>query len=297
MLSYHQIEGPANVIDGRRGVGAMNRVAVSAIVGVLAGGLLAAAYLFAPYAGMTLSPSLVMVVAAATAFGSSVCVILLNIGKAAEKTGPAGVMALQLKRAASMVEKFPGRDGALDLTIRPDQKIDQLEVVKNPESYKTKDITVRLKGGSSGRFNPIDLVHLFQALKQQPGFIHLLLLDKNDEYIGYLPGFAAKREFTNGTAETQVAKYLVKVLDDDSQSAMLPLIDCSGKFDFISDEAKVSDVLAKMAGGCRRLVVLKNGYHRRPIGLVNFNDLMMGTMKGVGGDAPAGFAPSIGAFR
>src|SRR6185369_13916415 len=112
---------------------------------------------------------------------------------------------------------------------------------------------------------------------------HLLLLDKNDEYIGYLPGFAAKREFTSGNAESAVAKYLVKVFDDDSQSAMLPQIDGAGKFDIISDEAKVSDVLAKMAGGFRRLVVLRNGYHRRPMGLVNFNDLMLGTIKGVPG--------------
>jgi len=281
------------------GNGGMNRIAVAATVGVLAGVLLAGAYLYAPAAGISLSPTLIMVIAAATAFGSAVSVMLLSFGKAAEKTGPAGIMTMQLKRAASLVEKFPGRDGALDLTVRADQKVDQLEVVKNPDSYKAKDITVRLKGGGSGRFNPIDLVTLFKALNQQPGFIHLLLLDKNDEYIGYLPGFAAKREFTTGNAESTVAKYLIKVFDDDSQSAMLPLIDGAGKFDIISDEAKVSDVLAKMAGGFRRLVVLKNGYHRRPVGLVNFNDLMMGTIKGVTPaslDQPSG-SLGIGAFR
>ena len=278
-------------------MGAMNRIAVAATVGVLAGLLLAGAYLLAPRAGVMLTPSLVMVIAGATAFGSAVSVMLLSLGKAAEKTGPSGLMTMQLKRAAGMVEKFPGRDGALDLTIRADQKIDQLEVVRHPDTYKGKDITVRLKGGGSGKFNPIDLVQLFRSLNEQTGFIHLLLLDKNDEFIGYLPGFAAKREFTSGNAESAVAKYLVKVFEDDSQSAMLPLIDGAGKFDVISDEAKVSDVLAKMAGGFRRLVVLRNGYHRRPVGLVNFNDLMLGTIRGAGAnDAPAA-ALSIGAFR
>jgi len=34
----------------------------------------------------------------------------------------------------------------------------------------------------------------------------------------------------------------------------------------------------KMAGGFRRLVVLRHGYHRRPIGLVNFSDLMNETL-------------------
>jgi hypothetical protein len=53
-----------------------------------------------------------------------------------------------------------------------------------------------------------------------------------------------------------------------------------------------------MAGGFPRLVVLKNGYHRRPLGVVNFNDLMVGTLRGA---MPASLAPggalSIGAFR
>lgn len=275
----------------------MNRIAVSAAIGILAGGALAGAYVGAPYAGVQLSPSLIIVIAASVAFGSAICVAALNLGKAAEKAAAGGLMSMQLKRAANMVEKFPGRDGALDLVIRADQKIDQLEVVKNPESYKAKDITVRLKGGGGSKFNPIDLVQLFASLKQQPGFIHLVLLDKSDEFIGYLPGFAAKREFTGPNAESIVTKYVIKVFEDDSNSANLPLIDGAGKFDTISDEAKISDVLAKMAGGFRRLVVLKNGYHRRPMGLVNFNDLMIGTMKGGAHDAASSFAPSIGAFR
>ncbi|HUO87796.1 MAG TPA: hypothetical protein VMU08_01380 [Rhizomicrobium sp.] len=274
----------------------MNRIAVSATFGILAGAALAGAYFGAPYAGYQLSPTTLVVIAASVVFGSAICIAALNLAKAAEKPAPGGLMTLQLKRANNMVEKFPGRDGALDLVVRADQKIDQLEVVKNPESYKTKDITVRLKGGGSTKFNPVDLVQLFAALKQQPGFIHLLLLDKNDEFVGYLPGFAAKREFTGANAESVVTKYIIKVFEDDSNSANLPLIDGAGKFDTISDEAKISDVLAKMAGGFKRLVVLKNGYHRRPVGLVNFNDLMIGTIKGGAPETTAAALP-IGAFR
>jgi hypothetical protein len=274
----------------------MNRIAVSATIGILAGAALAGAYFGAPYAGYQIAPSSLVVIAASVAFGSAICISALNLAKAAEKTGPAGLMAMQLKRASSMMEKFPGRDGALELAVRPEQKIDQLEVVRHPESYKAKDITVRLKGGGSNKFNPVDLVQLFAALNQQPGFIHLLLLDKNDEFVGYLPGFAAKREFTGSNAESIVTKFIIKVFEDDSNSANLPLIDGAGKFDTISDEAKVSDVLAKMAGGFRRLVVLKNGYHRRPVGLVNFNDLMIGAIKG-GGNALEPAPLTIGAFR
>ena len=51
--------------------------------------------------------------------------------------------------------------------------------------------------------------------------------------------------------------------------------------------------------GIPTLVVLKNGYHRRPVGLVNFNDLMLGTIRGASASEPpaAGSPLSIGAFR
>jgi hypothetical protein len=124
-----------------------------------------------------------------------------------------------------------------------------------------------------------------------------LLLDKNDECIGYLPGFAAKREFTGPNPETAVTKYVVNVFEDDSNSATLREIGGAGKFDTISDEAKVSDVLAKMAGGFRLLVVLKNNYHRRPVGVVNFNDFMIGAVKDSAGLEASPAALTIGAFR
>jgi len=107
----------------------MNRIAVSATIGILAGAALAGAYFGAPYAGYQIAPASLMVIAASVAFGSAISVAAVNLAKAAEKAGPSGLMAMQLKRANNMVEKFPGRYGALELTIRADQKIDQLEVM------------------------------------------------------------------------------------------------------------------------------------------------------------------------
>lgn len=257
----------------------MNRIAASATMGAFAGSLLAGGYLGAPFLGLHLSPSLILVLAASVVFGASVTVISLNLlAQKAEKPTGGKLLGLQLKQADNLIHKFPGRAGALDLSIRADQKIDQLEIFKNPDGYKDKDITVRLRG-SSTKFNPIDLKQLFVALNQQPGFLHLILLDKNDEFIGYLPGFAAKREFTRDNAESMIAKFLVQVFDDDANSANLTLIDGAGKTDIVSDETKVGQLIDKMAGGFKRLIVLKNGYHRRPVGLVNFNDLLVGTMR------------------
>jgi hypothetical protein len=57
----------------------MNRIAASSTMGAFAGCLLAGAYLGAPLLGLHLSPSLVLVLAACVAFGSSVTVISLNL--------------------------------------------------------------------------------------------------------------------------------------------------------------------------------------------------------------------------
>ena len=57
----------------------MSRIVVSLTIGILAGCALAGAYFGAPYTGIQLTPTLLMVVAAAVAFGSSICVIALNL--------------------------------------------------------------------------------------------------------------------------------------------------------------------------------------------------------------------------
>jgi len=276
----------------------MSRIVVSTAMGILAGCALGGAYFGAPYAGMHLTPSILMVVAASAAFGSSICVIALNLfARQADKPSGSRLLSMQLKQAENLVHKFPGRDGALDLSIRPEQKVEHLEVVRHPDNYKNKDITVRLKA-SSTKFNPVDLKQLFVALNQQPGFIHLLLIDKSEEYVGYIPGFAAKHNFTGSNAETLIAKYIVEVFADDSNSATLPQIDGAGKGEIVSDEIKIGQLIDKMAGGFPRLIVLKNGYHRRPLGIVNFNDLMVGTLRSaVTPSAEPAAALTIGAFR
>ena len=270
----------------------MNKVAISALIGIAVG----AAAIAAPYAGVQIPLPMLMAAAAAVSLGAAAAVLTLSILQRPDKhaTGEK-LLPLQLKNAETLFDKFPGRAGALDLTIRPDQKLEYLDVMKHPDKYKDNDITVRLKASSSSKFNPVDLKVLFEALGKQPGFIHLLLIDKKDEFVGYLPGFVAKRMFTGEDAVGNIARYLVGVFSDDSNSALLSTIDGAGKADIISDEVKVGDVLTKMAGGFKRLVVLKNGYHRRPVGVIDFGELLTGTLGG--GVRQAQTGNTIGSFR
>jgi hypothetical protein len=252
----------------------MSKVIVSAVLGIAAAG----AVMAAPYAGVHISPAMMMMVAAALSVGAAVAMLT---GTVAAKTGKSKkdiLLSSQLKEAGQLIARFPSGGDILSLSIKPDTLIDRLEVVDNPGKCVTRDIMVTLKNSGSTKFNPVELKRLFVALKDQPGFIHLVLVDSHGEFVGYIPGFYAKREFTGPNAEVQIAKYVDDVFADDTNSVNLRQIEGAGKSDIISDEAKISEAIVKMAGGFRRLVVLRRGYHRRPIGLVNFSDLMSETL-------------------
>lgn len=250
----------------------MNKVAISALIGVAVGGAAAAA----PYAGVHIPLPLLMEGAAALSLGAAAAVLTRSVlEKPPDHTLHADVGNIRLKRLPGLIEKFPTGSGALQLSVRPDTKAENLDVVKHPEQYTNKEIVVSLRASSSSTFNPVELRRLFTSLRdRQPGFVHLILLDKHDEFVGYIPGFFAKREFTNDGAEASIAKYVVDVFADPNNSANLSLIDGASRLDTISDDAKVSEAVEKVSGGFRTLVVLAGGLHRRPIGLVNFNSLM-----------------------
>lgn len=254
----------------------MNRVAISAAIGVIVG----AGAMAAPYFGVVIPQPLMMGATLALMLGAAAAVLArTTLDAAASKSGKEILGNTQLKKAANIISKFPDGKGYLSLSIRPDTKVDELEVVKHPQNYTAKDILVSLKAASE-RFNPVELKRLFVALRDQPGFVHLLLLDKHDEYIGYIPGFYAKREFTGAQAEVLLAKYVTDVIGEPDKSVYLRDIEGAANVDVISDEAKIADAFEKMAGSFRRLVVLDGGKHRKPLGLVNFGDLIGQTLGG-----------------
>ena len=253
----------------------MGKVIISAALGIAAAG----AVMVAPYAGVHITPAQMMMIAAALSVGAAVAVLTRTVAdKAIGKSRKDLLLSSQLKEAGQLIARFPHGGDMLSLSIKPDTLIDRLEVVDNPGKCITRDIMVALKNSGSTKFNPVELKRLFMALKDQPGFIHLVLLDSHGEFVGYIPGFYAKREFTGPNAEVQIAKYVDDVFADDNNSVNLRQIEGAGKSDIISDEAKISEAIVKMAGGFRRLIVLRRGYHRRPIGLVNFSDLMSETL-------------------
>ena len=252
----------------------MGKVAVAAAVGIgVAGILLAAIFL-----GVHLSPTLLMSIAAALSVGAATSVLtrfFLDTSK--PKPGTSELLGKRLRDVKGLIAAFPKGSNVLQYSIRSDTPIDELEVVKNPAGCLNREIIVTLRdaGKDNGKiFNPVMLKRLFVALKDQPNFLHLVLADKHDEYVGYIPGFRVKSEFTGAGAEAKIVRYIVDVFADHAKSTNLHEIDGVGTNEIINDEAKIFEALARVGGGFHRFVVLRGGRHRKPIGLLLSEQLL-----------------------
>ncbi|MGD0190678.1 MAG: hypothetical protein ABSD74_08050 [Rhizomicrobium sp.] len=255
----------------------MGKVALAAAAGMgVAGILLAMMYL-----GIQLPPALLMNVAAALSVGAAAAV-LTRYALDRPKERPRGneLLVKRIRDVKEVMSPFPKGSGAVLLSIKPDTPIDELEVLKTPSSYAAKEIVVTLKDTGKGTnnpahvFNPVTLKKLFVALKDQPNFLHIILIDKHDEFVGYIPSFRAKTVFTGGGAESAIVKYVIDVFADPAKSITLHEIDGLSNNDVINDEETLGRARGKMEGGFHHLVVLHGGRHRKPIGLLHSEQLL-----------------------
>jgi len=253
----------------------MNKVAVSAAVGA---GVAGAAFA-APYAGIQVPLATMIFAGAALTLGAASAVLTSAILAKPSKKSRNDLMSERLS-ASGLILKFPKPSESMALSVRPETRPDLLDVVKHPGKY-SKDIVVWLRGSKEQKFNPVLLKQLFTALSREGNFLHVILTAKNDEFIGYIPAAYARTRFCGPDAEVQIARYIVEVFADDANSVNLrEILGGAGKSDVISDTAEVADAIRRMAGGFKRLVVLHNGYHRKPVGLLDFNELMSGALTG-----------------
>lgn len=261
----------------------MKKIAASALLGVLAGLLPVAGYFALLRAGIQVSPTLIMVVAGAAAFGSAVAVFAQTSALSRLRAGQPVIMARRIDDPdLHLIRLFaPAHTGSVPLVIRPETRAEDLDTIRNPGKYKDKEILVRLRASGAEPFNSVKLKEIFIALAKEPNFRHVLLTDKRDEYVGYIPGWFARTEFASEDADTKIAHYVVAVLQDKAQSANLRQIGGAGNLDTISDGAKVAHAMERMAGGYKTLVVLDRGYHRKPIGVISFDDLIARTLGNV----------------
>ena len=257
----------------------MNRIAISTAIGVGGGLALAGAYFGAPYAGVHLTPTAVLVFAAAVAFGASIAVLTMTVLPKPEKK-----KAPSTKRLRDLGDDdfahFPTR--GLKLVVKPDSVIDEFDVVRNPSAYAKKDIVLTIKK-SSGKamFNPILLKRLFDALKGFENFLHIILVNEHDEYVGYMPAAYARWPLLVGDTETLIVKYIIDVLTNPHLSIVLREINGLSINDFVFGHELVSAAQRKMTDDhLRGLIVFKSERNRKPTGVLYEEDVVKLIMKG-----------------
>jgi len=246
---------------------------VSAAAGIAA----AIAVMAAFYFGVRVPPEFLMMAAAALSVGAAVAVLTRSaVDHPAQKNEREKFLARRIRDVKGLIDTFPKSGGVVHLLVRSDTIADDLDIVKHPEKYTDKDVVVTIKEGPK-TFNPVTLKKMFLALKKQPNFVHLILVDKHEEFVGYIPSIRVKNDFTGSDAEVLIARHIVDVFTDHANSANLRTINGLASTDTISDEDHLSRALDRMQGGYLRLVVLKGGYHRKPVGLLHSERLVSAT--------------------
>lgn len=252
----------------------MNKVAISALVGLTAALLLWGAYIGAPYVGIRLSPELLIAIAAVVAFGSSVAILTFSALSKPEKKKPKRSRQLN-DLATEDYAHFPA--GGLKITLRADTVIDELDVIRNPKNYDKKDIFLTVKKSPGKQvLNPILVKRLFVALKDFENFLHILLVNEHDEYVGYIPAAYVRWNMVGDDAETKIVKYIVEVLAEPvAKSIRLREINGLSMDETVFDNETVSAALRKVSDGLfRGLVVFKNKRNRKPSGVIYEEDLI-----------------------
>ena len=174
--------------------------------------------------------------------------------------------------------------GAIQILAQPGIPVEvtlmrHSRVFENPAEHSEQgrsSLTIKKASKGGDVFNPVVLKELFEKLKPFTNSRHILLVNEHGEFMGYLPWSRAIKDFTGENAETKIRKSIVDVLDDPAKSASLRAMDGMATDDIISDGATIHDA-AKMTwfdDPLHGLVVYRGKRNRKPIGVINKNDLL-----------------------
>lgn len=254
--------------------------------------IVVAAVIFAmpmlPAWGIHVALPQLLIGAAALSAGVTVGAIVFSAMRSAPiKIMPSELLGKPLRSIEGLIQPFPTQK-VQALSIRPETFARQLDTVVHPEKYSDKTIVVSLRGPHKDGepFNPVKLREIFDGLRNQKNFDHILLFDEHKEFIGYIPALHARSAFIDaGAAEAYIARAVTDIYSGSFNAQDLRRIGGATKYDVISDTAELREAATKMEGGIRQLVVLENNYHRKPIGLLLGESLVTlmkkgGSMKG-----------------
>lgn len=260
--------------------GVVNKGVIAALVGLGAGLLLAGAYVGAPYAGVSISPNTVMVFVAVVVFASTIMLLTHAALSRPEKKGPRPWRRIGDLKPEEYVP-FPKK--GLRPVLKPDTAVGEWDLMRHPDRYKDDDILLTIKKAKGKAIhNPLVIQALFEKIKGFGGFMHILLVNEHDEYVGYIPAAYARWKMTGDDAESRITKYIVEVLADPERNS-IELREIGGLSikETIPDSETVSSALQKLSEGLfRGFVIFKDMRNRKPVGVIYEEHLYRAAIKG-----------------
>ncbi len=254
----------------------MNRRLLAALIGLGAGVLLAGAYVALLYARVPLRPEWVVGGAAAIVFAGAVAVFALVAMDRPSYGGIRPTFPLNEEPATRFIFPFKGGD-LLQIVARADMSVGEMlvrfgDAFKTPAENMTKPISLTIKGSAKKPFSTITLEQLFLALKPF-NLQHVVLVNDKDDFVGYIPGRRALKEFAGDKPEEKITKFIVKVLADPSAGGVLRDIGGITRDDTINETDTARDAEGKVWANdnVHGLVVHR---HLKPIGVISKVDVL-----------------------
>jgi hypothetical protein len=195
----------------------MGRRWLAALIGLCAGAAAFGGYLFAPAAGIHISPDMVVVAGGALAFAAAVAVFSLVVIDRPAAGGAKSPIWLNEEPATEYIAPFRGAHTA-SMEVTPEMPLAHImaryqDILTPREDAPKKTITLTLRASPKDKgFSTVLLQQLFLALKPVT-LQHVLLVNRKGQFIGYIPGKRAIAEFAGDRTDEKIGKYIVKLLE------------------------------------------------------------------------------------
>lgn len=202
----------------------MKKKLQAAAIGIGAGGLLFCGFIGAWQHGIRIPPDFFLPSIAAFVFAATVAVFALVALERPSHSGAKATLRLNEEPATDYIYAFAGPKVA-SILARPDMTVGEMLVrhsaaMKNAPDKTDQTIALTIRSSNRKPFASITLQQLFLTLKPFP-LDHVLLMNEKNNFVGYIPGKRALKEFIGDAAVENIDKYIVKLLERPSENAVL----------------------------------------------------------------------------
>ncbi len=250
----------------------MGKIAIPAIVGVVAVAVLAGGYYGALHYHLPLDPVTAMIGAAILMFGAAIAVFTLVAMNRAGNAPAYQRLRLSEMPAKRSISFFHDAE-KLQFVARPEASVGEIlvkhgDMSKNTPGALDKKIVLTIKASKRAIFNPRILRQLFAALA--PQLEHVILMSDGDAFVGYIPGPRALKEFTGDNAESKIGACIIDVLKEPTKESSVKALRGLGGItssETVDETDFVRQATAKMYldENCQGFLIHR---HLKPVGMI-----------------------------